>query len=522
MLGRSNFAYINMIKYTRWLIALGVVSLLFCAAMAFYAPQAPQPNIVYILADDLGYGDVSAYNPTGRIATPNIDQLAAQGMRFTDAHSPSSVCTPTRYALLTGRYPWRSRLPVGVLRGYSRTLIENDRATVASLLKSAGYQTAVIGKWHLGLDWTLKKGHESLLASEDYDLKTEMDPEHIDFAQPVRQGPKTLGFDYSYILPASLDMPPYCYLENHKLADLPTAYTKGNSLESGYTGPFWREGKMAPTFDFHEVLPTFIQKANAFLKRQTASRPFFLYLPLAAPHTPWVPKQEYTGKSKVGEYGDFVQQVDSAVGEVLQTLEASKLANNTIVVFASDNGPFWRESFAKQFNHQAAGGFRGMKGDAFEGGHRIPFIVRWPGKVKAGSVSTATTTLANLMATCKAILGNENATVTPEDSYSILPVLLGKSLEVPHQPAVVHSASNGFYAIRKGDWKLIEGLGSGGFTEPKEFKAQAGEPTGQLYNLVTDPAESRNLYQQNPAKVKELTDLLTAIKQRKTRLIQSP
>ncbi len=233
----------------------GLGCLLFAVAMQTHQPPQKQlPNIVYILADDLGYGDVSVYNPDGKIRTPNIDKLAAEGMRFTDAHSPSSVCTPTRYALLTGRYPWRSRLPVGVLRGYSRTLIEPDRPTVASLLKASGYQTGVVGKWHLGLDWVVKKGSESLLATAGYGIQDEMKPADIDFDQVPTQGPATAGFDYSYILPASLDMPPYCYLENQQLIEKPTAYTAGNKLESGYTGPFWREGSMAPSFDFYGVL----------------------------------------------------------------------------------------------------------------------------------------------------------------------------------------------------------------------------------------------------------------------------
>ena len=227
-----------------------IVCVLFGMSMTKHPPKAQAPNIVYILADDLGYGDVSIYNPDGKIATPNIDKLASQGMRFTDAHSPSSVCTPTRYALLTGRYPWRSRLPVGVLRGYSRTLIEDNRLTVASLLKSQGYQTGVVGKWHLGLDWVLKQGKEQLASSEGFGIKSELNPDDIDFTQNPAQGPNTVGFDYSYVLPASLDMPPYCYLENHKLIEQPTAYTQGNKLESGYTGPFWREGKMSPSFDF--------------------------------------------------------------------------------------------------------------------------------------------------------------------------------------------------------------------------------------------------------------------------------
>ncbi len=505
-----------MTKIVKLGIALcSVGCLVACVAMVTAPTKQQLPNIVYILADDLGYGDVSIYNPAGKIATPNIDKLAMQGMRFTDAHSPSSVCTPTRYALLTGRYPWRSRLPIGVLRGYSRTLIEADRPTVASLLQKNGYQTAVVGKWHLGLDWEVQKGNEALLVTEGYGIKTEMNPDHIAFEQKPTQGPKTAGFDYSYILPASLDMPPYCYLENQKLVELPTAHTAGNKLESGFTGPFWREGKISPSFDFYGVLPTFIDKAIRFLRKQSTAKPFFLYLPLAAPHTPWVPSSNYKDKSKVGEYGDFVQQVDAAVGQVLRTLDSLGLSNNTLVVFTSDNGPYWRPNFVKQFGHAAAGEFRGMKGDAFEGGHRIPFIVRWPGKVKVGTVSNATTTLANLMATCAEIVGAKESVYKTEDSYSILPVLMGKAKQVPNQPAVVHSSSTGYFAIRKGDWKLIEGLGSGGFTEPREVKAKEGGPVGQLYNLAADIAETNDLYQQKPEKVAELRALLAEIKNKK-------
>jgi arylsulfatase A len=494
-----------------------------CVALLLGLTRRPEkkqaPNIIYILADDLGYGDISANYPAGKIVTPNIDRLAAQGMRFTDAHSPSSVCTPTRYALMTGRYPWRSRLPVGVLRGYSRTLIEADRPTVASLLERHGYETGVVGKWHLGLDWAVKPGNEAMLAAAGYDVKTEMKPDEIDFSKNPTAGPNTVGFGYSHILPASLDMPPYCYLENHQLTEQLTGYTNGNKLTSGYTGPFWREGKMAAKFDFHGVLPSFIEKANAFIKRQTKAKPFFLYLPMPAPHTPWVPTNDYTGKSKAGEYGDFVQQVDAAIGEVLKTLESTGLSQNTIVIFTSDNGPYWRQNFVERFGHKSAGEFRGMKGDAFEGGHRIPFIVRWPGKVKPNSVSNATTTLANLMATCKEIVGEKNTKYDTEDSYSILPVLLGKSGQVPHQPAVVHSSSIGYFAIRKGNWKLIEGLGSGGFTEPRQVKAVEGEPAGQLYNLDTDIAETNNLYAQNPEKVAELAKLLTEIRQSKSKIV---
>lgn len=503
-------------------LALKYILLLACSTALISAiawKQQPSktmpPNIVYILADDLGYGDLSVYNPSGHIKTPNLDKLAAQGMRFTDAHSPSGVCTPTRYGILTGRYPWRSRLPVGVLRGYSRTLIEPNRPTVASLLKNHGYSTAVVGKWHLGLDWVPQAAHRDSLREANYGIDNEMLPAQIDFSQKAAQGPGTVGFDYSYVLPASLDMPPYCYLENHQLTDDLNAYSKGNKPDpNSYAGAFWREGKMSPSFDFFGVLPRFIEKATDFIKKQSRQKPFFLYLPLAGPHTPWMPTEEYRGKSPAGEYGDFVQQVDAAVGQVLATLEQQGLAENTIVIFTSDNGPYWHKEYVERFQHLAAGPFRGMKGDAFEGGHRIPFIVRWPGKVKAGSISQATTCQTHLLATCAELLKEKDPRFQVEDSYSILPVLLGKKQHVPGQPAVVHSSSIGFFAIRQGDWKLIEGLGSGGFTQPKEVKAKPGEPTGQLYNMATDAAESKNLYAQYPEKVEELRALLSKIRGR--------
>ncbi len=480
--------------------------------------KKPLPNIVYILADDLGYGDVSVNNPGSKINTPNIDKLATQGMRFTDAHTTSSVCTPSRYSILTGRYPWRSRLPVGVLRGYSRTLIEDETPTVANLLKASAYHTGVVGKWHLGVDWVPKEAFKDSLKPEYnkdnlYGITNDMIPEQIDFTKAPTRGPRTEGFDYSFILPASLDMPPYGYLENDKLTEQPTAYTKGNKLESGYTGPFWREGLMTPSFDFFEVLPLFTNKAVDFIEKQAGGKnPFFLYFPLPAPHTPWMPKPGYAGKSKAGEYGDYVVEVDDAVGRVLHVLDSLGLSQNTIVVFASDNGPYWRENFVEQFGHKAAGEFRGMKGDAFEGGHRVPFIVRYPDKVKAGTVSNAATTLANFMATCAELTGQPSAKFETEDSYSILPILTGKSAVIADQPAIVNISSKGTYDIRKGPWKLITKLGSGGFTVPVQITPKPGEAIGQLYNLDTDVHEDHNVYSQYPEKVKELTDLLEKIK----------
>ncbi len=493
----------------------------FFAAMPVMVLQAQQktlPNIVYILADDMGYGDVSANNAASKIATPNIDRLAGEGMRFTDAHTTSSVCTPSRYSILTGRYPWRSRLPVGVLRGYSRTLIDEGQPTVATLLKTNAYRTGVVGKWHLGLDWVPKEAYKDSIKpafNKDrlYGITQEMNPDHIDFSEAPVGGPTTQGFDYSYILPASLDMPPYCYLENDRLTASLTAHTNGNKLESGYTGPFWRAGLMSPSFDFYDVLPAFTRKANDFIRKQDGSNnPFFLYFPMPAPHTPWVPAEHFRGKSQAGEYGDYVQQVDDAVGQILHTLDSMGIAGNTLVIFSSDNGPYWRENFVEMFQHHAAGPFRGMKGDAFEGGHRVPFIVRYPGRVNAGSVCNATITLASLMATCVELVGETSGKFETEDSYSILPVLTGKAASVAEQPAIVNISSRGVYDIRKGDWKLITQLGSGGFTVPAVVEPTPGGPVAQLYHLAADIHEDNNLYSQHPEKVKELTELLEKIK----------
>lgn len=508
-------------KYSRtrefhWVLMIAAIALLIAGCSR--QPSAERPNIVYILADDMGYGDLSCYNPEGKIQTPNIDRLALGGMRFTDAHSPSSVCTPTRYAILTGDYPWRSRLPQGVLRGYGRTLIEEDTHTVGAFLQHQGYHTAVIGKWHLGLDWHIKPGHEAALAEGAYGVRpngvvTDMIPDDIDFSVPPSAGPLARGFDYSYILPASLDMDPYCYLENDTLTDIPSADTPGNDLNTGYTGAFWRAGKMAPSFRFDQVLVNFRDKAIKYLSsRKAASKPFFLYLPLAAPHTPWVPTEQFQGTSSAGAYGDFVQMVDYNVGRVLSALDSLGLADNTVVVFASDNGPFWRPASIDTYNHRAAGPWRGMKADAFEGGHRIPFIVRWPGKIAAGTVSGATTTLANLSATCAEILGIPLPNGSARDSYSILSVLKQTSDTVEHQKVVVHHSSMGHFAIRQGRWKFIDKLGSGGFSEPAVVSPVPGEPQGQLYDLREDPAETVNRYHENPERVIQMQALLDSVR----------
>ncbi len=490
-----------------WLLSLFV-----CCFSLLYSSAQEKPNIIYILADDLGYGDLSVYNKKSKIKTPHLDQLAKQGVRFTDAHSPSSVCTPTRYSILTGRYPFRSKLPVGVLQGYSRPLIETDRMTVAKLLQENGYNTAVIGKWHLGLGWKPKREYAHLLNVPGYGIQTEMRPEHIDFDAELELSPNTHGFDYSYVLPASLDMPPYVYVENKKLVERLTSTTPGQKPDTAYGGAFWRGGLQSKSFDFYGVLPHFTAKAKTFIEQQSNRNPFFLYLPFPSPHTPWMPTEEYRGKSEAGEYGDFVQQMDAAVGSILQTLDSMGLSKNTIVIFTSDNGPYWREDHIKQFNHRAAGDWKGMKGDAYEAGHRVPFIVRWPEKMKGNQTNPALISHVNFMATVSDLLQVNSPKYKTEDSYSMLPLWLGQSSAVEGQDAVVQSSSMGYFAVRSGDWKLIMGLGSGGFSYPKQYAAASGEAPGQLYNLRKDPEEKENVYGINPEVVDRLKKRLQEIR----------
>lgn len=484
---------------------------------------AGTPNIVYILADDMGYGDVSVNNPESKVQTPHIDSLAAEGMRFTDAHAPSSVCTPSRYGLLTGCYCWRSRLPESVLSGYGRALIEKGQPTVATFLQGQGYTTAVIGKWHLGLDWVLKPGHEDDLKipadnPSHARMVTYINPADIDFTRPVTDGPREHGFDYSCVLPASLDMAPYCYVRNDTLTAPLADSTAGNNVypkgsPSYAIGPFWRPGPMARGFDFHQVLPGFTAQAVDYIHAHAHDKqPFFLYFAMTAPHTPWLPLKQWQGVSKAGDYGDFVAMADAMVGRVVDAIDQSGIASNTVIIFASDNGPYWRPAFVKKYHHHAAYVFRGMKADAWEGGHRIPFIVRWDGKVKAGTVSHLTTTLTNLTATCSELLTGKDKVAGAVDSYSILPELLGKEDSAARPAVIVNESSHGLFAVRRGQWKLIEGLGSGGFSIPMWVKPSPGGPKGQLYNLLVDSSEARNLYQQYPARVKSLEKLLDSVR----------
>lgn len=463
------------------------------------AAAQDKPNIIYILADDLGYGDVSSLNKNSKIKTTHLDRLAGGGIVFTDAHSGSAVCTPTRYGVLTGRYCWRSRLKKGVLNGYSEHLIEDGRMTVASLLKKHGYATACVGKWHLGMDWP-KNGER---------------PSDVDFTQPVQKGPLTNGFDYFFGISASLDMPPYVYVENDKVTALPNRETENKDSKG-----FWRRGPTGADFTHAEVLPTLTRKTVDFIDRQVAQnpgRPFFIYFALPAPHTPILPTKEFQGKSGTNAYGDFVLQVDWTVGQVLAALKRHGIETNTLVMFASDNGCSPRADFKElaRFKHNPSYHFRGYKADIFEGGHRIPFIARWPGKIKAGTGSDETTCLTDLMATCAAIVGDELPDNAGEDSYNILPAMLGETHGKPIREATVHHSINGSFAIRQGKWKLELCPGSGGWSSPRPNEAKKlGLPPVQLYDLETDVGETTNVYRDHPEVVEHLTKLLEQYKRK--------
>lgn len=478
---------------TNLILLIAAISLLF----SLTSSAAEHPNIVIILADDMGYGDIGALNDRCKIKTPNLDQLASEGMIFTDAHSSSSVCTPTRYGLLTGRYNWRSRLKRGVLYGYDRRLIEPDRLTVPALLKQQGYQTACVGKWHLGWNWALRDGG---IANGSKDASA------IDFSKPIVGGPCSVGFDYFFGIAASLDMPPYVFVENDRCTDQPTMMIDKRE--------FGREGLSVPGLTAVEVLPELTDKSVEYVRMGTGDdrdgQPFFLYFPLPAPHTPIAPTEEWEGKSGINKYCDFVMQVDDTVGQVMAALQETGVADNTLVIFTADNGcsPAANIGQMHKAGHRPNHHFRGHKADIFDGGHRIPFIARWPDRVAAGSTTDQLVCLTDLIATCAEITGATLPANAGEDSVSILPAILGTDTQ-PLREAVVHHSIRGAFSIRRGDWKLELCPGSGGWSDPKPGSdATKKLPTVQLYNMQDDVSETTNLQDKYPKVVQELTELL--------------
>ncbi|MFC1717759.1 arylsulfatase [Candidatus Poribacteria bacterium] len=448
------------------------------------------PNIIYILADDLGYGDLNCLNPESKIQTPNMDRLAENGVSFTDAHSNSGVCTPTRYGVLTGRYCWRSRLKSGVLWGGDEALMDRERLTVASLLKRHGYATSCFGKWHLGMDW-------ARLPKEQAAAEGVRKTRDIDFTKPFRGGPVDLGFDTFYGIHASLDMPPYHWLKDDMSQGIPQEITK----EGG------REGRTAEGFRAVDVMPELTEAVTSYIHRharEQGDQPFFLYFPLTAPHTPIVPNDQFIGKSQAGKYGDFVVECDWTVGQVMNAVEQAGIADDTLIILTSDNGPERiMQKRKEEYNHYSAYHFRGCKRDNWDGGHRIPFIASWPGRISAGTTSDEIICLTDLMATCAAIVEEELPDNAGEDSYNILPAMLGEELDEPIREATVHHSSKGLFAIRQGRWKLLLHKGSGG-----NKYTLTDESDTQLYDIGNDPSDTNNVYKEHPEVVEHLTKLL--------------
>ena len=476
-------------------------------ALAFAAPA--KPSILYILCDDLGYGDVKCLNPQGKIATPYLDKLAAGGMIFTDVHSSSSVCTPTRYGIMTGRYNWRTKLQSGVLGGLSPRLIEPGRLTVAQLLKNNGYHTAAIGKWHLGMDWARKEGKDVA----ELNIESAAQVNNVDYAQPIKNGPNAVGFDYYFGISASLDMVPYTFIENDRVTKLPTV-EKDFPMFLGREQGKCRRGPAAPDFEVEDVLPTLTTKAIGYIKSRAADakagKPFFLYLPLASPHTPIAPTKEWQGKSGLNHYADFVMQTDHAIGQLLAELDKQGLGENTLVIVTSDNGCSPQADFPALLakGHNPSYEFRGHKADIFDGGHRVPFLVRWPARVKAGTLSQQLLCLTDFMATAADIIGAKLPDTAAEDSVSFLPALLGTD-KAPLREAVVHHSINGSFAIRQGNWKLELCRDSGGWSDPRPGTPKATElPAVQLFDLAKDIGEQTNVQDKHPEVVTRLAKLL--------------
>ena len=433
----------------------------------------------------MGYGDPQCYNPESKIATPNIDALARQGTRFTDAHAPGPLCHMSRYGLLTGRFPFRT----DVSKWPKQALIEPGQETIATLLKRAGYATAMVGKWHLGFE------------EQGYD-------------RPLPGGPVDCGFDSFFGIRASTDIPPYFYISGDKAVSPPTDSISDHN-SPGWTpiqGEFWRAGGIAPGLALKDVLPRFTEEAVSVIRshrERDADKPLFLYLAYPAPHTPWLPSPEFQGKSGAGMYGDFAMMVDAMIGQVLASLSEAGMAENTLVIFTSDNGPVWYEHDVERFQHDSSGGLRGMKADAWECGHRMPLIVKWPGKVAADAVSDQLLCFTDFMATFAAITQTELPEDAGPDSVDLLPIWLGRPHTKSRETLVMKSAG-GLWVVRRGPWKLITGLGSGGFSEPKRIKPGPGDPEGQLYNLDEDRGETHNLYLQKPELVAELISEIRA------------
>lgn len=475
-----------------------------------------RPNIIFILADDLGYGDVSCYNEQSKVQTPHLDKLAAQGIRFTHGHSPSTVCTPTRYSLMTGRMPFRLNYR-GVFTGAGGPcLIDENRLTVASMLKQQGYSTAMFGKWHIGMTFYDKDGkaiHQNGLEAA----------KRVDFTRQIKGTPIDYGFDQFF---GTVSCPTtdfiYAYIDSNRFPTKPTGMLDKSTLPSHNLSGL-RDGLHAPDFDLEEVDNVFLEKSLNYIDSQKGSdRPFFLFHSAQAVHLPALPANKYKGKTNVGPQGDFIFQFDDHVGQIISCLKRNNLHENTLVIVSSDNGPeaWTTKVLRKEFDHDSAAPWRGVKRDNWEGGHRVPFIVSWPAKIKTGFTSPEKVSIVDFMATAADITGFQLPNESAEDSFSFLPVINGSKMK---RPFLLHQTISMELGIQKGKWKYLDHKGSGGNPYKMDAKRRnsmgeyalpnnAPNAPGQLYNLEVDPGETNNLYNEHPKVVKELKSLLDKAK----------
>ena len=475
-----------------------------------------QANIVFILADDLGYGDVSCLNKKSKVHTPNIDRLASQGVLFTDAHANAAVCTPSRYGILTGRYAWRSRLKHMVLMPWEAPLIEDEIVTVPEILQDAGYYTACVGKWHLGWKWNATDRSELSFTDEErfnnnymkLFTKCNRFSKKIDWDHPILEGPTDVGFDY-YFGDDVPNFPPYTWIENKQVLKKPTERKPRAMYGDG--------GLMAPGWKHEQVMPVITEKAQEVITEQSKTdQPFFLYWALTAPHTPVVPLDDYKGKSGAGLYGDYIVEMDDFIGKVLATIDSCGIADNTIIIFTSDNGPEFETKNARwgqkpevaKHGHQSSFIYRGIKRDIWEGGHRVPMIVKWPAKVKGGRVSDKAVCFTDFMATIASITGNKVPENAGEDSYDFSNELYWSFKAKKKRKSILLSGEEYLFAIKKGKWKFIEGSSYQGNTSLYKLPRPDDIMHDALYNMEEDPGETNNLIEVYPKVARKLKEEL--------------
>lgn len=490
----------------RKILLLSAWLTLFAHLTSFGNVQEQSPNIVLIYTDDQGYGDVSALNPDAKFNTPNIDRIADEGVVFTDGHSSDTVSSPSRYSILTGRYSWRTDLKKGVLGADGDCLIEEGRITLASLLQNHGYNTGMVGKWHLNMQFPGKKGDRN-------------------WSVPISDGPTEKGFDYYFGIPSSMNFGLCTYIENNRVLEIPSLWTRRKKRDKPYFDyriylPYDSLPKsaddieVAPSFKDVKVLGDLTEKAVAYIDNHAGKaregKPFFLYFALTSPHLPHAVSSRFQGKSNCGDYGDFMVETDFRVGQILDALKANGLSKNTLVIFTSDNGPETNYHYQEEaFGHECSYHFKGGKRDIYEGGHRVPFLMRWPNIIEEGRKVNQPVCQTDLLATFADIIGEELPDDAGEDSYSLLPAMKSDQFNLPLRGAVIHHSSAGYFAIRKGKWKLNMLRGSGGSLSPKLIEPEKGDPPFELYNIENDPRETTNLYSQHPDVVKQLKALIS-------------